>query len=76
MSNLQTIARRCPVMSRALAVQSLGKSRVAPGGVAARGYAVKASAGKVRLHTSSVHGATAVPDSILVNKGLFHGFKD
>jgi 5-aminolevulinate synthase len=59
MSNLQTIARRCPVMGKAMAIQtaksSLGlSSKLGLGGVAAIGAmrAFTNKAGKARIHTT------------------------
>ena len=62
MSNLQTLARRCPVMGKALAISSARSGKLSLGGVSAikaRAYTGKASAGKARLHTSRVNEATA-----------------
>lgn len=71
MSNLQTIARRCPVMGKALAVQTAKSSKVGLGGVAAigaiRAFSGKASSGKAKLHTSQHHEARAV-DTMLFSK--------
>jgi 5-aminolevulinate synthase len=68
MSNLQTIARRCPVMGKALAVQTAKSSKVGLGGVAAigaiRAFSGKISAGKAKLHTSQHHEARAVEDPL------------
>ncbi|EHK96230.1 PLP-dependent transferase [Glarea lozoyensis ATCC 20868] len=59
MSNLQTIARRCPVMGKALAVQTAKTANVGLGGVAAigairafTGKASKNNSGKAGLHTT------------------------
>jgi 5-aminolevulinate synthase len=68
MSNLQTIARRCPIMGKALAVQTAKSGKVGLGGVAAlgaiRAFSGKASAGKARLHTSPQREARAVEDTL------------
>ncbi|KAK2625972.1 hypothetical protein QTJ16_004234 [Diplocarpon rosae] len=65
MTNLQTIARRCPIMGKALAVQTAKSSM---GGVAAlgvvRAYSGKACSGKAKLHTSRSHEARAVEDTL------------
>jgi hypothetical protein len=55
MSNLQVIARRCPIMSKALAVQSSRNGSSALAGVfgGTRGYKSKAG-----LHTTRVNAAT------------------
>lgn len=71
MSNLQTIARRCPVMGSAMAVQTAKTGKVAFGGIAAlkgiRGFSGKASTGKAKLHTSSTHEARPM-DGILMGE--------
>lgn len=59
MSNLQVLARRCPVMGKAMAVQS-GKTSNNPlngvfGGVRAYG-------GKAKMHTSRTRNAQVAPD--------------
>jgi hypothetical protein len=55
MSNLQLVARRCPVMGKALAVQS---ARIGTRGM--RAYEM----GKARLHTSRAKEARAVDPSM------------
>lgn len=72
MSNLQTIARRCPVMGSAMAVQSAKTGgKVAFGAIAAlkgiRGFSGKASTGKAKLHTSSTVEARPM-DGILMGE--------
>lgn len=73
MSNLQTIARRCPVMGKALAVQTAKSSKVGLGGVAAigaiRAFSGKASSGKAKLHTSQHHEARAVDTMVFSKNG-------
>jgi len=68
MSNLQTIARRCPIMGKAMAHQSAKSGKIGLGGVAAigavRAFTNKPSAGKARLHTSRTHAARAVEDTL------------
>ncbi|ESZ97658.1 putative 5-aminolevulinate synthase, mitochondrial [Sclerotinia borealis F-4128] len=68
MSNLQTIAGRCPVMGKALAVQTAKAGKVGFGGVAAmkviRAFSSKVSTGKAKLHTSRSHEARAVEDTV------------
>ncbi|KAF2142993.1 uncharacterized protein K452DRAFT_225678 [Aplosporella prunicola CBS 121167] len=61
MSNLQTIARRCPVMGKALAVQSSRAGNAALAGAygGTRAYHAKVGA-RARLHTSSSKEAQAV----------------
>ncbi|RDW60022.1 5-aminolevulinate synthase [Coleophoma crateriformis] len=64
MSNLQTIARRCPIMGKAMAVQTAKAGKVGLGGMAAigalRAFSGKVSSGKAKLHTSRSNAATAV----------------
>lgn len=59
MSNLQVLARRCPMMGKAMAVQSAKYRNSALGGVfgGVRGYGTY-SGGKAKLHTSRVNHAT------------------
>ncbi|KAH8647057.1 pyridoxal phosphate-dependent transferase [Tricladium varicosporioides] len=68
MSNLQTIARRCPIMGQALAVQTAKSGKVGLSGVAAlgaiRAFTNKASTGKARLHTSRSEKARAIEDTL------------
>lgn len=68
MSNLQTIAGRCPVMGKALAVQTAKAGKVGFGGVAAmktiRAFSGKVSTGKAKLHTSRPYEARAVEDTV------------
>tara|TARA_R110002060_G_scaffold49112_1_gene60113 strand:+ start:71 stop:325 length:255 start_codon:yes stop_codon:yes gene_type:complete len=73
MSNLQTIARRCPIMGKALAVQTAKTSKVGLGGVAAlgaiRAFSGKISSGKAKLHTSRSHEARALDDTLFGREG-------
>ncbi|XP_044724321.1 aminotransferase class I and II domain-containing protein [Hirsutella rhossiliensis] len=62
MSKLQVFAHRCPVMGKALAVQS-ARNGVAVAGLRALSGQVKP--GKARLHTSRLHEARAVENPIL-----------
>lgn len=61
MSNLQALARRCPVMGKAMAVQSAKTGKPGLGGVfgGARAYNSKA-----KLHTTRVQQATVGSDVI------------
>ncbi|KAH8812129.1 pyridoxal phosphate-dependent transferase [Xylogone sp. PMI_703] len=72
MSNLQTIARRCPIMGKALAVQTAKATKLGRGGVAAvsavRAFSGKSHAGKARIHTSRSFEARAVEDTLLGNE--------
>jgi 5-aminolevulinate synthase len=66
MSNLQTIARRCPVMGKALAVQTAKSGKIGLGGVAAIG-AMRTFAGKTgraRLHTTHAREAIHMEDTL------------
>ncbi|RDL35437.1 5-aminolevulinate synthase, mitochondrial [Venustampulla echinocandica] len=68
MSNLQTIARRCPVMGKAMAVQTAKSGKVGLGGVAAlgaiRAFTGKSAAAKARIHTSGAREARTVEDTL------------
>ena len=72
MSNLQTIARRCPIMGKALAVQTAKSGKVGFGGVAAlgaiRAFTGKVNSGKAKLHTTRSHEARAVEGSLFVRE--------
>lgn len=71
-SNLQVVARRCPVMSKALAVQSAriastrAFSTFASGvaGVTKDAKALRVVAGKKRFHTSTSKNAKIDPDVV------------
>ena len=54
MSNLQVLARRCPVMGKAMAVQSAKTGRTGLDGVFG---GTRAYSGKAKLHTSRVKNA-------------------
>ena len=56
MTNLQVLAKRCPIMGKAMAVQSARGGKIALGGVfgGTRAY----GSGKAKLHTSRVKMAT------------------
>lgn len=68
MSNLQTIARRCPVMGKALAVQTAKSGKMGLGGVAAmktiRAFSGKVGSGKAKMHTSRPVEARPIEDTI------------
>lgn len=72
MSNLQTIARRCPIMGKALAVQTAKSGRVGLGGAAALGAirAFSGKTGKARIHTSQHRDARAVEDTLFGRENL------
>ncbi|KAK8170102.1 5-aminolevulinate synthase-like protein [Phyllosticta citrichinensis] len=63
MSNLQVIARRCPVMGKALAVQGV-RANTALAGVYGGTRAYHSKAGRARLHTSADKKAQAVDVNI------------
>lgn len=66
---LTSIARRCPVMGKALVVQ---QSRGGLGGIASalRAYTGKSSSGKAKIHTSRPKEARAVDDKLFgLDKG-------
>lgn len=68
MSNLQIIARRCPIMGKALAVQTAKAGKMGLGGAAAiRTFSGRVNSGKAKLHTSRPYEARAV-EGILVNE--------
>ncbi len=76
MSNLQTIAGRCPVMGKAMAVQS-AKGAALPtiaGLKGVRGFSGKASTGKSKLHTSSEQKARPIDGLIMGEKRTLQSF--
>ena len=62
MSNLQVLARRCPVMGKALAVQSARSGNAALAGAfgGARAYHSRAGFTRANLHTTAPKDAQAV----------------
>jgi hypothetical protein len=70
MSNLQALGRRCPIMGKALAVQTAKTGKMGLGGVASiqaiRAFSGKVNSGKAKLHTSRPVEARAM-EGILVN---------
>lgn len=68
MSNLQVLAKRCPIMGKALAVQSArtGNSALAGAFGGARAYHTRVS--RARLHTSTPKEAQAVDIESLRSK--------
>lgn len=73
MSNLQLIARRCPVMGKALAVQSARTGNTVLAGAFGGTRAYHAKVGhKARLHTSSSKEAQAVDvGAVRRERGMF-----
>lgn len=59
MSNLQVLARRCPVMGKAMAVQSAKTGQCSLNGVFG---GTRAYGGKARMHTTGQHHATVAPN--------------
>ncbi|KAF1981790.1 5-aminolevulinate synthase mitochondrial precursor [Aulographum hederae CBS 113979] len=68
MSNLQVIARRCPVMGKALAVQSARVRDATLGGVYGGVRAYHSKVGKAKLHTTSPKEAQAVDIDIDIRR--------
>lgn len=60
MSNLQVLARRCPIMGKALAVQSAGAGNAALAGAYGGVRAYHSKTGRANLHTSTPKEAQAV----------------
>lgn len=58
MSNLQVLARRCPMMGKAMAIQTAKSGTNALGGVFGGVRAYGSFSGKAKLHTSRVNHAT------------------
>jgi len=61
MSNLQVLARRCPVMGKAMAVQSAKTGNCGLNGVFG---GVREYGGKAKIHTSRAHQASVAPDVV------------
>lgn len=64
MSNLQVLARRCPMMGKAMAIQTAKTGTNALGGVFGGARAYGSFSGKAKLHTSRVNRAT-VDDGLM-----------
>jgi 5-aminolevulinate synthase len=69
-SNLQVLARRCPVMGKALAVQSVQSNAAGLSGLGGvfggtRGYKSKAN-----IHTTGARHATVVPEVLRRDEGM------
>lgn len=58
MSNLQVLARRCPVMGQAMTIQAAKNGNSTPSGVFGGACAYRSFSGKAKLHTSRVYQAT------------------
>lgn len=59
MSNLQVLARRCPVMGKAMTVQSVKNNNNVLNGVFG---GVRAYGGKAKIHTSRAQQANVAPN--------------
>lgn len=70
MSNLQTIARRCPIMGKALAIQTAKGGKAGLGGVAALG-AIRAFSGKAKVATGKARIHTTRQEKASVNDSIF-----
>lgn len=72
MSNLQVVARRCPIMSKALAVQSARSGNAALAGAfgGSRAYHSKVPGARARLHTTRPNEAQAVDAGPLRRDGM------
>ena len=64
MSNLQVLARRCPVMGKAMAVQTAKAGHCGLGGVFGGARAYGGYGGKAKLHTSGAQQASVAPDVV------------
>ncbi len=77
MSNLQTIARRCPIMGKALAVQTAKSGKMGFGGASAigavRAFSGKVNSGKAKIHTSRVQEARPLEGIFVNDKGMLLG---
>ena len=69
MSNLQVLARRCPVMGKAMAVQSAKTNASTLNGVFG---GTRAYSGKARLHTSRAHNANVETNAVRSEGGGMH----
>ena len=61
MSNLQILARRCPVMGKAIAIQSAKRGS---GGLNCALGGTRSYGGKAKFHTSRVQRASVAPDVV------------
>ncbi|KAK8114918.1 5-aminolevulinate synthase precursor [Apiospora kogelbergensis] len=68
-SKLQLLGQRCPVMGKALAIQSSRVGVTAPTAVAGmRGFCGHSKSGKAKIHTSRPNEARAVDAPLLANQ--------
>ena len=67
MSKLQLYAQRCPIMGKAMAVQS---AKINAGAPTFRAFSGQAKSGKAKIHTSSKHEAQPL------DRPLFEGARD
>lgn len=72
MSNLQVLARRCPVMGKAMAVQSAKTGR---NGLAGTFGGARAYHGIAKIHTTRVNGANVASEVVRRNEhGMMAAF--
>lgn len=71
-SKLQLLGQRCPVMGKALAIQSARVGRAPMAGAAAvagiRNYSSQSKPGRAKIHTSRSHEARAVDTSMFTTR--------
>ncbi len=73
MSNLQVLARRCPIMGKALAVQSARHGNTALAGAFGGVRAYSSRVSRAKLHTSTSKEAQAVDlESLRGKQGTTH----
>ena len=70
MSNLQVLARRCPIMGKALAVQTARTSAV-PG---LRNFSGQHKTSKAKIHTSRAHEARAMDGVLNPREGALSSY--
>lgn len=74
LSKLQLLGQRCPVMGKALAIQSAKVNRTAMAGAATvagiRNYSSQQKLGKAKIHTSRSHEARAVETPMFRDTGM------
>lgn len=68
MSNLQLLGRRCPVMGKALALQSCNMNNASLSGTFGGARAYHAKVGRAKLHTTPAPKAQALDMDSLRNK--------
>lgn len=76
MSNLQVVARRCPIMSKALAVQSARSGNAALSGAFGGSRAYHSKVPRARLHTTRPNEAQAVDAGPMHREGTLDDIAD